>query len=307
MGDFAHDTDMAEPSGTEALAATEPGNERGGDLSVTALYTSQAWSWGGLPCAHLFATKEGRGVFRVVNAALLLARLFMWRLRSLRHALVHRHTLIDALLRRSGTDQTLELAAGLSRRGATFSADDVMTYTEVDLPHVVRRKRELLARTAEGQRVASRPNLRLVEGDVTNLALDELRDPGRPLFVIAEGLLMYLKPEEQRALWARIGALLQPAGGTFVFDLVPTVEQPRPGPIGRALDWLMKRFTGGRSFERDERTRDDIAAELRAAGFAEVAALEPCEVAAEYELPFPERRTQQLVFVCRGGPLHTGG
>src|SRR5918992_2491193 len=47
----------------------------GGDISVTALYTSYAWRWGGLDCAELLATPEARVVFRVTNFVLGLVRL----------------------------------------------------------------------------------------------------------------------------------------------------------------------------------------------------------------------------------------
>ncbi len=279
-----------------------------GDLTVTALYTSQVWRWGRLPGAELFDLPAARAVFRVTNAFLWLLRLFRWRLRSLKHSLLHRHTFIDALLRRSGARRVLELAAGLSRRGAAFSAAPDVGYAEVDLPQVVAAKRALLARSPDGAAVAARPNWRLVPGDVTALdapALAALAPPapaegdGRALFVIAEGLCMYLTAPQQRSLWAQVcAALAREGGGTFVFDLVPAVEEPPPGLLGRALGWLMKRFTGGRTFERDERTRDDIVRELHAAGFGRVLAVEPGAVAAEYDLPYPRKKTQQLVFVA---------
>ena len=95
-----------------------------------------------------------------------------------------------------------------------------------------------------------------------------------------------------------IALLAASAAGTFVFDLVPKCEEPKPGAFGRALGWLMKRFTGGKGFERDERTRVDIANELTKAGFSRVETLEPGDVARAWGLPFADVATQQLVFVC---------
>ena len=279
--------------------------EKKGDLSITALYTSQTWAWGGLPCAGLLATPEARVVFRVTNAALFLAGLLRRNLPSLRHSLLHRHVMIDRLLRDSDATQVIELACGLSRRGATFSADPKQRYVEIDLPHVIAKKRELLLRTDVGRAVLDRANLTLAAADVAEASLEEWVEPGARLAVIAEGLLMYLTPDAQRQLWAKVRRLLNVADvagakdGLFVVDLVPTCEQPPPGRVGRALEALMKRFTGGRSFERDERTRDDIAGELRAAGFSRVEAKEPRSVAREWALPFADARTQQLLFVCR--------
>src|SRR5215510_4178842 len=86
-------------------------------LGVTALYTSEVWRWGGLEGAELLASDEAKRVFDVTNLALGVARPFLRDARSLRHALLHRHTMIDRLVRESGAKQVLELAAGLSRRG----------------------------------------------------------------------------------------------------------------------------------------------------------------------------------------------
>ncbi len=276
-----------------------------GDLSVTALYTSQAWVWGRLPGARLFETHAGRGVFASTNVALLVGRLFSWGRRQpwLWHGLVQRHLAIDKLLADSAAAQVLELAAGFSRRGATVSADPAIQYTEVDLPAVIERKRALLARRPEGREVAARGNLRLVPADVAEIEVGDLLDPGAPAFVISEGLLMYLEAPAQRSLWARVARQLNAgAGGTYVFDLVPTSEQPPPGVFGRALGWLMRRFTRGAEFAVDARTRADIRAELLAAGFDAVSLIDTADVAAAWGLPFVGRDTQQLLFVCDVGP-----
>jgi O-methyltransferase involved in polyketide biosynthesis len=282
-----------------AIAAPE-GEKKAGNLSVTALYTSGTWSWGNLPGAELLASDDARTVFRFTNVALAITRLFKWRLRSLRHSLLHRHTMIDHLADEARAPRILELAAGLSRRGVARTADPEVAYTEVDLAPMVAHKRRLLERTEAGRAALARPNLRLVEGDVTEMDLSALGGDEAPSFVIAEGLFMYLPPERQRALWDKVRSLLGAARtGTFVFDLVPACEEPKPGLAGRALGWLMRRFTGGRGFVRDPRTRHDIASELGEAGFDEVLMVEPATVAAAWKLPFPDVPTQQLLFVAR--------
>lgn len=260
-----------------------------GDLSVTALYTAEVWRWGGLPYAHLFATPEGRRVFDATNAALWLARGA-----PLRIALLQRHAMIDHLLRwhlahapRCG--RVLELAAGLSRRGAAFAG--AVEYTEVDLPPVIRRKRELLERTAEGRAVLGR--LRLVEGDIETLALEELAPRGEPVLVLAEGLMPYLPGDARRRLFAKVRRL---GDVRFVFDLTPADEEPPAGLAGRALEAAMRRFTGGRTFERDARTRGQIADELMAAGWDVAEAVAARDVVDAWRLPFPEQRTATVVF-----------
>ena len=279
-----------------------------GDLSVTALYTSQVWRWGDLPGARLFDTGIGRLVFGAVTVALGIMKLFRWSLPALRHGLLQRHVAIDQVVERASVGQVLELAAGLSRRGVSMTgAQPELRYVEVDLPHVVARKRELLARTEAGRAAAERPGWQLVAADVADVDLGAHVDVSKPVVVIAEGLLMYLDAVAQRGLWARIAELLsRGAGGTFVFDLVPPCEQPQPGVIGRALAWCMGRFTGGRTFEVDARTRDDIEAELGAAGFDSVTLFDTQEIASEWGLPHPRRRTQQLLFVCTCGGWSDG-
>jgi O-methyltransferase involved in polyketide biosynthesis len=270
-----------------------------GDLSVTALYTSQTWTWGGLSYAPLYATAEAQRVFDVTNAALAAAGLFRRRHAPLRHELLHRHLMIDHLLRTTEAPQVLELAAGLSRRGAAFSEDGRHTYTELDLPPMIARKQALLARSDLGRAVLARPNLRRVGADVETAELAAWVSPAAPLVVIAEGLLVYLTAPAQRRLWAAVAALAAVAGTVrFVFDLTPACEQPAPGLIGGALGAAMKRFTGGRGFERDARTRDDLRSELLTAGFARVDIIDSARVAQAWALPHPAAPTRQVLFDC---------
>jgi O-methyltransferase involved in polyketide biosynthesis len=253
-----------------------------GDLSVTALYTSQVWAWGHLSHAELLTTPDAKRVFDVANAALGLARLVRRDLPDLRYALLHRHAMIDHLLDEAPDRRVIELAAGLSRRGAAYCRE--RDYTEIDLPPVIAKKRELLARTPDGRDALA--HLALVAGDVADVALVG------PAFVIAEGLLVYLQGAARRALFAKVRA----AATAFVFDLVPASEEPPPGAIGRALEAGMKRFTGGKSFERDARSRDQIERELRDAGFQSVVAFAARDVAGAWHLPYPERPTNTLIW-----------
>ena len=271
-----------------------------GDLSVTALYTSQVWAWGGLSHAHLFASPDAKRVFDTTNAALAATRMFNRRLAPLRHSLLHRHAMIDHLLRTSGCRHVIELAAGFSRRGAAATRDADVHYTELDLPHVIERKRELLQRTDEGRAVLARPRLRLVEGDVETVALEPFVRRGEPMFVIAEGLLMYLPADARRDLFSKVRRLAATTGELrFVFDLVPTDEEPERGVAERMLEAAIRRSTGGRGFERDARTREDIVTALREAGFDDIEAVASSDVAHAWNLPGHDRRTQVALFVAR--------
>jgi len=282
--------------------------ERAADLSVTALYTSATWSWGRLPNAELLDHAHARRVFRLVNAVLKVARPFIGLRAPLHLALIHRHTLIDSLLRASGYVRVLELAAGLSRRGVTFTADPRIDYVEVDRPDVVAKKRELLERTPDGRAALARANFHLVAADVLTESFETVcPTDGARLFVIAEGLLMYLEPEAQRSLGRAVAGRLADGGGMFVFDFVPPRELPPPGRVARGLDWVMKQFTGGQSFARDGRTREEVMADLFGCEFDQVEAIEPSLVARSWNLPHPEAATQQLVFVTHVHPKSARG
>ncbi|HEX4451930.1 MAG TPA: class I SAM-dependent methyltransferase [Kofleriaceae bacterium] len=252
------------------------------DLSVTALYTSQVWAWGHLSHAELLATPDGKRVFDATNAALSMARLVRRDMPDLRYALLHRHAMIDHLLEQATDRRVIELAAGLSRRGAANCHE--RDYTEIDLPPVIAKKRELLARTPDGREILE--HLQLVGGDVADVALTG------PAFVIAEGLLVYLSHDARTKLFAKARA----AATAFVFDLVPASEEPQPGAIGRALEAGMKLFTGGKSFERDAKDRAQIERELNDAGFATVTAYAARDVADAWHLPFPDERSNTLVW-----------
>ncbi|MGC6416529.1 MAG: class I SAM-dependent methyltransferase [Bradymonadia bacterium] len=283
-------------------AKSETGKEASGDLSVTALYTAQTWRWGQLTCSEYFETQESRIVFKITNIALAVARLFIWRLRSLRVSLLHRHCAIDHLVEAFVPVRVVELAAGLSRRGVSMSASEALDYVEVDLEPVVAKKLALLGAHPDGQKCLERENWRCVSGDVQELELYDVVGQTSRSAVIAEGLFMYFGEEEQMAMWRKIYTSLRDSrAGLFVFDLVPKNEQPKPGPIGRALEWLMKRFTGGRAFEVDGRTRADIVSALASVGFDRVTALEPKDYGAQWSLPYPDYRSQQLLFICEVG------
>jgi O-methyltransferase involved in polyketide biosynthesis len=246
------------------------------DLAITALYTSGVWTWAKLPGAELLASRDADRVFAVTNAALAFAR----RKPPLRDALLARHRTIDAAAREAA--RVVELAAGLSPRGAELCAR--AEYIEIDTLAMIAKKRELLGRTPEGRAVLER--LQLVAGDATALELEPLAPPGT--LVIAEGLCMYLPPAARRALAARLAAC---PGVRFVFDLVPAREEPSPGLAGRVLAAAMKRATGGATIERDLATRDDVIAELRAAGFASACAIAGADEMAVFSATSPGRRS----------------
>lgn len=201
-------------------------------ISPTAHYTGYVWARHGLSVPAL-ATARGRlyyGALRPANAALRALGAA-----SLDDMLLARHRVIDHLLEQEieagRVSQILELASGLSPRGARLSAaHPSCTYIEGDLPAMVADKRRRLARGG-----SARPNLRVVtldalaeHGPESLDAVVDALDPSRGTAVVSEGLLMYFDEQTVRRLWERIAAAL--AGfpvGVYFCDMLTTSEARR--------------------------------------------------------------------------------
>ena len=269
---------------------------KSGDLSVTALYTAQTWAWAQFKGAEAFTSDQTRVVFKVTNGALALMRLFRWGLPRLPEGLAQRHLLIDQLAEEREPDVILELAAGLSSRALRLSeslSSSLERYLEVDLPHVIDFKSSCY------QDQSAQPSILQLHAhnlkELDSHTLESWLEHTTQRVIIAEGIMMYLSADEAQSLLELIGDILSSYGGRLIFDWVPTVEQPRPGLFGRILGALMRMFTGGQDFERDERTREDLLNTLDLMG-AHAQAYDTQMVASSRGLPFVNAKTQQLIF-----------
>ena len=112
---------------------------------------------------------------------------------------------------------------------------------------------------------------------------------------------MYLDADAQRLLWERLASLCGQPGSEYVFDLVPSCEEPQSSRAGKVLDLGLRLMTGGRSFAKDERTRAELSEDLTAAGFDSVKTHDPKGQLDRWNLPHTRVPTQQLVFHARGG------
>jgi O-methyltransferase involved in polyketide biosynthesis len=265
------------------------------NIPPSALYTAATWRWGMLPGADLVTPPNARPVFRVMNAYLTLYGLLNPGWHSLRHTLLHRHAGIEHLLRTANCSQVIEIAAGFSPRGSAVSADPAVRYFEVDLPPVIAAKRALLGASAAGQTVLRRKNLALLEGDVA--AMEWNRFAACPSFVITEGLMMYFDRAAQLKIWRDIAEFLCTNGGEYVFDYLPTPDEPRRSVAGRLLSRM--RSARRRAFACDGRNRDEIADDLRAAGFTRVAVHPSADFARAWNLPHAKAHTRVILYRCR--------
>lgn len=279
-------------------------------LGVTALYTSQAWIRAGLGEATLFDTRAGWAVYWATTGIYELARSLRPAMAPIQTGLLHRHLMIDHLLEVQDPVQVLELAAGLSARGARYSQGG-RRYIEVDLPPVMEAKEQLLGRSARGREVAARGNLKRVAADVTRLdfgGLLEASDSGigrasggatGNTLVIAEGLHMYLDVATQRRLWRNVAlGLGRCGGGTFVFDHFRRTPSRRPGPVATAVGRVMRTWQSRIGFRPDRRTHKALVRDLGAASFDRVERFWSGDVARPWGLPRPDQLTDVVLYVA---------
>jgi O-methyltransferase involved in polyketide biosynthesis len=213
-------------------------------LSPTAYFTAGAWASEGFPNADLFDTTLGRALYG--SSHWLLERLGA-RAPSLpwhEQFLLIRHYAFETRLLAMEPTYVLEVGAGLSPRGITFArAWPQATYVEVDLPHMVRRKRRLLKNRGAPS------NYLLAEGDITDpRLLDGL--PALParddtVAILTEGVLDYLPmADKRRAMSTFVGLLRTVSDGCHLFDSY-TQERLSKYPVSAgAILWFMSAVNG---------------------------------------------------------------
>lgn len=134
----------------------------------------------------------------------------------------------------------IELGVGLNSRFERVD-NGRATWVEVDLDEVIALRERFFE---------AHPRRRLVVGSITDArTLDGLRGlASRPCLVVSEGVLVYLRVDEVRALFARLRAMLPGAG--FVFDVMtaPVVKLQGAHDAMRHFD---ARFTWAATRARD--------------------------------------------------------
>jgi methyltransferase (TIGR00027 family) len=116
--------------------------------------------------------------------------------------MVMRTLLIDELVLSSveeGADRVLNLAAGLDTRPYRLPLPASLTWVEADLPGILEEKEKALA----GEKpscVLTREAVDLTVPVLRNAFLDRVLTGAKQALVVTEGLLVYLEPQEVRAL-----------------------------------------------------------------------------------------------------------
>ena len=152
---------------------------------------------------------------------------------------------VTRLVEEKAATQVLELAAGLSPRGAELAPRGIV-YVEADLAESIMLKREVLTAM-----LGSVPkNLHLCAASAIDreqlLSCFVPFAAGHPVAVTAEGLLRYLTFEEKAMVAANVHEILQRYGGwwitpdihlrTWAHRQTPTHRQAELKTLGRSLD-----------------------------------------------------------------------
>lgn len=247
-------------------------------ISPTAHYTGHVWQLEGLSHPAL-ATREGPRLYAAMEPLIGVSRFLSGP--TLRGMLTARHRTLDSLLdagiAAGQIGQVVEIAAGYSPRGWRFKKryGSRLSYWEADLPHMARRKRELLA----GVPAAERPevvdfNALEASGPLSLAALETRLDHSRGLAVVTEGLVGYLDTASVSGMWRRIAALLEafPAG-MYLTDL-RLREGTRDSMAAKVFMRMLSAFVRGRVHLHFEDEGDAVSG-FRAAGFAEARLVRP--------------------------------
>ncbi|WP_441287754.1 class I SAM-dependent methyltransferase [Sorangium sp. KYC3313] len=169
-------------------------------LAWSAYFTAAVWASLGVPGAARFDTLRGRVLHQAARwGGSMLGLRGDHSVTSL--LLAARHLGLGALLDEIAPEQVIELAAGLSPRGAEWARARPVVYIEVDQAAVIDAKRRLL------EPAQPRGELVLVAADLREADLGEalgaaLRD--RRTAVVSEGLTGYLDEPALRGLLRQV-------------------------------------------------------------------------------------------------------
>ena len=131
-----------------------------------------------------------------------------------------RYKLTNRLMEKLNISQVLELAAGYTSRGLSYSQKGYK-YVELDLKEVSNNKKRLI-----NELFTMNDNLKIEKGNALNyddyIKCDKYFDEDKEVVVINEGLLRYLTFEEKRIVGENIYKLLKKHGGVWITcDITP--------------------------------------------------------------------------------------
>ena len=244
-------------------------------ISVSALYTGHVWFRHGLslPELYSFKGKLSYGALMPVNA---LIRAVAGA--DIETFLLERHVIIDELLTRAienqGVCQVVEIAAGMSPRGACFMRKygDSLHYIEADLPDMAARKRRYLSQHGllSDRHQVVECNILAHEGADSLSALFSALDTDKPVLVITEGLVNYFELPVISGFWQRLAdKLVTFPKGIYLTEIYPDLQDhPLYGWVQFAQKIVGLLTRGG--YPLHYRDDEAIRAGFSGCGFADI-------------------------------------
>jgi methyltransferase (TIGR00027 family) len=157
----------------------------------------------------------------------LLAQRFNEVLPQLRQMVAARTRNIDDLIVAAladGVDQIVFVGAGLDFRLARHPHACDVTVFELDLPHMLAAREQILASVDADLPNHHRPvPINLEMEDLAAMLISHGLDPQRPALFIAEGLSMYMSAEVNQRIFQAIRSLMHSPRSRFWVDLVAEV------------------------------------------------------------------------------------
>lgn len=158
-----------------------------------------------------------------------------------------RFKIINHVLKMHRPKQVLELAAGFSSRGLDLARDPSVTYVELDLPDLVKDKRQIVEALISQGTIPVQPNYHLVAGNA--LEVQDLLSASRffaeePIAVVNEGFLPYLDRSERTTLAKNILTLLERFGGMWITPDIDVQLPAETSDLIKARNAQTQRLTG---------------------------------------------------------------
>jgi len=184
-----------------------------------------------------------------------------------------RYKSVTEAIRRSGSNQVLELASGLTLRGLAFTQDPRYTYIESDLTGISAEKKAIIASLRQKYGLADHANLHFPA--VNALDRSQLQEAvkrlnrDQPLVVVSEGLFQYLSPDEMRAVVRNIRDLLSEFKGSWItpdFSIKDEVDQV--SDLQRNFRRIVAAATGHKMYNNSFDSLEQLRAFLREMGLS---------------------------------------
>lgn len=192
-----------------------------------------------------------------------------------------RYKIDSKLISENNSHQILEIASGLSPRGLDMSSNKDLRYVEIDLPEVIKLKKEIVSSIKDDSNKELNDNLFFESGDALNendllKSTNHFKEKER-ITILNEGLLAYLNFEEKTILSKNIQKLLSVFGGVWITPDIILPENKEKDNTKNTYNKNLQKLTGStidanRFKDKEEAKKffEDIGFDVEIHNFSEV-------------------------------------